>query len=173
MLAFSLLLLSLQIVVYVASLFPGCHVSALTAFLAMLSGLLAFAMMHFVLEDNPLLRTRAERKGEEGARFASARQAAMWSVLPVWFRRLVVVVGACLALGMVAAFGALRHGGPELRGGTYWVGNSKLGIPYRRSSEAEYWQLQGHQARLVSSVGILVAGLPVIAFIWDRRRGKG
>jgi hypothetical protein len=169
MLIVSLVVFAVELAVYIASIFPGCHMSALRAFVAMLFSLIPFILM-FTVEGNPLIRSRSERKGPEAIQFATGRQRAMWNTLPVWFRGVVLIVAVCTALGTLSAIGALYHGGPELRNGQFLAGSSKRRIPFRRISEDEYWRLQGHQARFIGTYGIAFSGLPLIAFVWDRRR---
>ena len=173
MLVFSIFVLFSQVVLYVASFFPDSHVTLVVAFLAILPSALSFGMMHYGVKDNPLHRTRGEKWGKECFNFSTNRQRQMWSELPKWIRRSIVIVSACLCLGFAIDCGILsQKGSSEFRDGAFWAGNYKTGMPECRITELEYWQLQGREARAMSSVGIALSGFPIVAFIWELRRKK-
>ena len=78
-------------------------------------------------------------------------------------------VGIYAVVSFVIGAIALLHGGADFREGEYWAGNRKVGIPYRKITEAEYWRLEAHEVRVVSGFGMMVSGIPLLAFVWDRR----
>lgn len=164
----------LQFAVYCASFFPCFHVSTQVGFLTMSASLLPFVLAHQAIKYNPLVRTKSERSGRELFFLVTLRQREMWLILPRWFRCCVALVGIFVVTMFVVSFVEIDHyGNPEFRGGTYWAGNYKTGMPYRRISADEYWRLDGHRSRWISGVGILISGVSTIAFVWDRRRRKG
>jgi hypothetical protein len=168
-LMFCLGVLGLQMAIHLGTWVPGNNISQMTALLAFVPTFLSFAML-FLVEDNPLLRPRTKSSKRERTPSATARQIAMWVVLPLWFRRILAILGIYLAVTFVAAVFALWHGGPELRARVYLAGNHKLGIPYRQITEAEYWRLEAHSVRVLASLGVMISLLPVVAFVWDRSR---
>jgi hypothetical protein len=161
----------LQVCVQVASYVPGNRISQIDAFLAWLATVVAFATM-FAIDGNPLLRRGLKGGAKSGvATSQTARQIAMWKDLPRWLKLSVKVAGTYVAITIVLACIALSNGGPSrIVGGSHWVGNPKLGIPDRLVTEAEYWRLMGHDVRFLSAFGMMISGMCVVAFIWDRRR---
>ena len=170
-LIFSLAVFILQVSVQVASYVPGNRISQIDAFLAWLPTLVAFATM-FAIDGNPLLRRSLTGGTKSGAPTSqTARQIAMWKELPRWLKLGVKLAGTYVAITIVFAGVALSKGGPSrIANASYWVGNRKLGIPDRLVTEAEYWRLMGHEVRLLGSVGMMISGLCVVAFIWDEKR---
>jgi hypothetical protein len=170
-LIFSLAVLALQVCVQVASYVPGNRISQIDAFLAWLATLVAFATM-FAIDGNPLLRRSLTGGGKSGVSGSqTARQIAMWRDLPRWLKLTVKVAGTYVVITIILACVALSNGGPSrVVNASHWVGNRKLGIPDRLVTEAEYWRLMGHEVRFLSAVGMMISGMCVVAFIWDRRR---
>ena len=170
-LIFSLAVLVLQVCVQVASYVPGNRISQIDAFLAWLPTLLALATM-FAIDGNPLLRRSLTGGARSGVPTSQTdRQIAMWKELPRWLRLSVKLAGTYVMITIVLACIALSNGGPSrIENASHWVGNRKLGIPDRLVTEDEYWRLMGHQVRFLSSLGIMISGMCVVAFIWDERR---
>ncbi len=174
MLLCTVVVFCLQFAAYCASFFSSFHVSTQVGFLTMSASLLPFILAHQAIKDNPLVRSKSERSGQESFSLVTLRQREMWLTLPRWFRYCVALVGIFVVTMFVVSFVEIGHyGNPEFRGGTYWAGNYKTGMPYRMISADEYWRLEGHRSRWISGVGILISGVSTVAFVWDRRRKKG
>jgi hypothetical protein len=156
---------AIELVVHVASFSPGARITVSHAFLFWLASVGAFGFM-FSVPDNPLLK----RKGGERPKVS---QREMWAVLPGWLRSALVVLAAYMAIASTAGVFALRNGGPSESDGQYWAENRKLGVAAHPITATEYWRLESHEVRLVTSLGALVASLPIVVLVWHARRERG
>jgi hypothetical protein len=159
---YCLLLFLLQLALQVSSFFPDRHISmAHGGILMVLSG---FGLLAGVV---PMLIQRQNQTRSGVIEGSSSGQAAKWRELP-WVRWTIQLVSIYLVILVVTAVVGLRHGSSEMRADGYWAGSPKRSIPYRRITEAEYWRLEGHQARLLSAMGMMTCGVPWLAFALRR-----